>query len=57
MVQARVLGPSERCEGRVLLALYTCIESQCNRMPELREHPECVKLRRDQEQRAGGVKN
>ena len=54
MVQARPLSPSERCEGRVLVALYTCIENQCNRMPELRDHPECQKLRRDQDQRSGG---
>jgi len=54
MVQARALSPSERCEGRVLVALYTCIENQCNRMPELRDHPECQKLRRDQDQRSGG---
>ena len=50
MIQARVLSPSERCEGRVLLALWSCIERQCNRSPELREHAECQKLRRQQDQ-------
>lgn len=51
MVQSRVLGPSERCEGRVLVAFFACVESQCKSAPELREHPECVKLRREREQR------
>jgi len=51
LVQARALSPSERCEGRVLLALWTCIERQCKNDAGLRDHPECVKLRREQEQR------
>ncbi len=51
VLKARVLSPSERCEGRMLLARWACIERQCNRVPELRNHPECVKLRREAEQR------
>ncbi len=52
LVQARSLSPSERCEGRVLVSLWSCIERQCKSETSLRDHPECVKLRRDQE-RAG----
>lgn len=55
MIQARVLSPSERCEGRVLVALWACIERQCNRAPELREHAECQKLRRQQDQQQRGT--
>lgn len=51
VMKARVLSPSERCEGRVLIARWACIERQCSRVPELRNHPECVKLRREAEQR------
>lgn len=51
VLKARVLSPSERCAGRMLLALWACIERQCSRVPELRTHPECVKARRDAEQR------
>ncbi|MDT7834143.1 serine/threonine-protein kinase [Aquabacterium sp. OR-4] len=51
LLKARVLSPAERCEGRVLIALWACIERQCNRAPELRNHPECAKARREAEQR------
>ena len=48
LVQARALGPSERCEGRVLVALWACVERQCKTDASLRDHPECQKLRREQ---------
>jgi serine/threonine protein kinase len=52
VVQTRALSPSERCEGRVLLALWTCIDRQCRNDASLRDHPECVKVRAQQAQRA-----
>ncbi len=50
-VQARAQSPSERCEGRVLVALWVCIERQCRSDTNLRGHPDCAKARREQEQR------
>jgi len=47
---ARISGPKERCGDRVLLSLWACIERQCTK-PDLLSHPECVKLRAEQEQR------
>ncbi len=35
------------------MALWNCIDRQC-RLPELRSHPECVKLREDQERKVRG---
>ena len=46
LMQARALSPSERCEGRVLVALWACVERQCKSDASLRDHPECQKLRR-----------
>ena len=51
LVQARAQSPSERCEGRVLVALWVCIERQCRSDTSLRGHPDCAKARREQEQR------
>jgi hypothetical protein len=48
---ARVTGPNERCGSRVLLAQWICIERECAK-PELRQHPECVKWRADQAEKA-----
>lgn len=47
MLRARKLGPAERCEGRVLVAYWACIEAQCKNVPELANHPDCLKLRRE----------
>ena len=47
LLQARALSPGERCEGRVLVALWACVERQCKTDPGLRDHPECQKLRRE----------
>jgi serine/threonine protein kinase len=47
----KVLSPKESCGSRVLLALWNCIERQC-RKAELRQHPDCVELRIEQERRA-----
>ena len=47
VLRSRSLGPVERCEGRGGAATRNCIETQCRNAPELREHPECVRLRRD----------
>lgn len=52
LLQTRALSPGERCEGRVLLALWACIDRVCKSEPGLREHADCVKLRRDQERGA-----
>ena len=52
LLQARSLSPSERCEGRVLLALWSCIERVCKADAGLREHADCVKQRRDAERGA-----
>ena len=52
VVQARALSPSERCEGRVMVALWVCIERQCRSDASLRDHPDCAKARREQEQRS-----
>jgi hypothetical protein len=49
----RIKGPNERCGGRVLLALWLCIEREC-RKDDLKGHAECVKWRNDQEQKAAG---
>ena len=46
LLQARALSPSERCEGRVLVALWACIERVCKADTGLRDHPDCVKQRR-----------
>ncbi|WP_425260757.1 serine/threonine protein kinase [Rubrivivax sp. RP6-9] len=46
-----LVGPTERCGSRILLALWNCIERECKK-PELRQHPECVKWRAEQEQKA-----
>ncbi len=46
-------SPTERCGRRVLIALWNCIDRQC-REPELRNHPECVKLREDRERSVRG---
>jgi hypothetical protein len=54
-VPAALQAPSERCSGRVLLALWLCVERECGR-PELQSHPECVKLREEQEKRANPVR-
>ncbi|MFN0185811.1 MAG: hypothetical protein ACKVQR_18530, partial [Aquabacterium sp.] len=45
-LRARPLSPSERCEGRVLMALSSCIEQQCRSAPELAQHPECARVGR-----------
>ena len=50
-VQARAQSPSERCDGRVLVALWVCIERQCRSDASLRGHPDCAKARREQELR------
>ena len=47
VLRSRSLGPTERCEGRGGAATRNCIEAQCRNAPELREHPECLRLRRD----------
>jgi len=48
---ARLVGPTERCGKRVFLALWTCIERECGKA-ELKQHPECLKWRSDQEKKA-----
>jgi serine/threonine protein kinase len=48
---ARLVGPTERCGRRVFVALWTCIERECGKA-ELKQHPECVKWRADQEKKA-----
>jgi hypothetical protein len=45
------VGPTERCGKRVFVALWTCIERECGKA-ELKQHPECVKWRADQEKKA-----
>jgi hypothetical protein len=52
LLQARALSPAERCEGRALAALWSCIDRHCKAEPGLRDHPDCVKARREAEQRA-----
>ena len=47
---ARLVGPTERCGKRVFVALWTCIERECGKA-ELKQHPECVKWRSDQEKK------
>ena len=51
LLQARALSPAERCEGRALAALWSCIERLCNAEPGLRDHRDCLKARREAEQR------
>ena len=46
MLQTRALSPVERCEGRVLVALWACIDRLCKAETALRDHPDCVKARR-----------
>ena len=48
---ARTMGPKESCSSRQLLAPWACIERQC-RKAELRQHPDCVQMRIEQERRA-----
>lgn len=51
LLQTRSLSPTERCEGRVLVALSACIARVCAAEPGLRNHADCVRQRRDGEQR------
>jgi serine/threonine protein kinase len=51
VLRTRLLSPSERCGGRVLMALWNCIERQCSRSPELKDHPECIEARQQQYRR------
>ena len=48
LLQTRALSPVERCEGRVQKALWACIERVCKAEAALRDHPDCVKARREQ---------
>lgn len=48
-----VQSPTERCGRRVLIALWNCIDRQC-KLPELRSHPECVKLREERDRSVRG---
>jgi len=54
LLQTRSLSPSERCEGRVLMALSACIARICAAEPGLRNHADCVRLRREADQRPDG---
>lgn len=54
LLQARSLSPSERCEGRVLMALSACIARLCAAEPALRGQADCVRQRRDAEHRPDG---
>lgn len=47
VLRSRSLGPAERCEGRSGAAYRSCLEAQCRNAPELREHPDCQRLRRE----------
>lgn len=47
---ARLIGPTERCGKRVLLALWRCIDRECAK-PELAHHPECTKWKANEEQK------
>jgi hypothetical protein len=33
------------------MALWNCIERQCSRSPELKDHPECIEARQQQYRR------
>ena len=46
-LQARALGPGERCDGRAAATLLACIDRICRAEPGLREHADCVKARRE----------
>ena len=48
LMQTRALSPVERCEGRVQRALWACIDRLCRAEAALRDHPDCVKARREQ---------
>ena len=41
-------GPRERCGDRVFLSLLICIKRECDQ-PALQSHPECVKMREQEE--------
>ena len=45
-------GPRARCGDRILLSLLVCMKRECE-SPALRSHPECVKMR-EQEEAAHG---
>jgi len=46
-------GPRARCGDRMLLSLLVCMKRECE-SPALRSHPECVKMR-EQEEAAHGT--
>jgi serine/threonine protein kinase len=45
---SRVVGPKEACGRRVFIAQLMCMRRECER-PALRTHPECERMRRDEE--------
>lgn len=45
LLQTRLLGPSERCEGRAPQALAGCIDRLCRSEPGQRDHADCAKAR------------
>lgn len=46
-----VAGPSERCADRFFLTRVFCEKHECDSDARLRNHPECVRMRRQEEER------
>jgi serine/threonine protein kinase len=49
---AKPASPRQTCGSRVFVALYRCMQRQCER-PDLTQHPECVEWRRLEEGNRG----
>jgi serine/threonine protein kinase len=43
------LGPRARCGDRSFLSLLVCMKRECDNVAALRTHPECVKMREQEE--------
>jgi hypothetical protein len=42
-------GPRARCGDRSFLSLLVCMKRECDNTAALRNHPECVKMREQEE--------
>jgi len=48
---AALTGPGERCADHVFLAKLICMTHECDSDPRLHNHPECVRLRKTEQER------
>jgi serine/threonine protein kinase len=51
VANARLLGPRERCAEHNFVMRLFCIQRECDSDPRLARHPECVRMRKAEEER------